>query len=120
MSTEEDELEKVDVSEKEDDGFSWTAFITISVIVIAAVWALIHFNPSEAEHEDKIDDVLTEVVSDAKKDGYVLSSQTRRVLKERKYHSLGVVSWTSSKAHGKSKLLTFGVLGHVFVLFDVE
>lgn len=86
------------------------------LVVVAAVWALVHFNPSEEDHQEKIAEVRREIRSE----GYSLSGKANSALDKAKYHSLGVVSWTSSKYHGKSCVVTVGLCGTVIPLLDVK
>ena len=86
------------------------------LVIVGAVWALVHFKPSERDHQEKIAEVRSEIRSE----GYSLSGKADRALNNAKYHSLGVVSWTSSKYHGKSFVVTVGLCGTVIPLFDVQ
>lgn len=103
---------------KDDEGEPGEALFgcLIILVIVAAVWALVHFNPSEEDHREKI----AEVRSELRSEGYSLSGPSKRVLKEAEYHSLGVVSWTSSKYHGKPCIVTIGLCGTVIPMFDVK
>lgn len=100
----------------DDDDFSWGGCITIVVLVVAAAWALIHFNPSEEKHEEKIAEVLIECMAD----GHYLSGSGVKAMNNLKYHSIGIASWTTSKYHGRTVLVTVGALGYVYPFFDVD
>ncbi|MDE6534861.1 MAG: hypothetical protein K2K82_02505 [Muribaculaceae bacterium] len=103
---------------KDDEGDTADAVFgcLMMLVIVAAVWALVHFNPSERDHQEKIAEVRREIRSE----GYSLSGKANSALNNAKYHSLGVVSWTSSKYHGKSFVVTVGLCGTVIPLFDVQ
>ena len=117
VDTDADKVEtvKAEASEKDDDDdFSWGGCIATFIIIAVIAWALIHFNPSEEKHLEKIADVTTA----AYLDGYELSGSGWRALNNIKYHSLGIVSWTTVKYHGKSRLSSIGAVGFVYPLIE--
>lgn len=113
MSTEENA--KQNNKEKDDEG-SWAGCLVTLVVIIAAAWALIHFNPSEDKHRQ----VVNEAVAETYVDGYTLSNSAIKALYNLNYHSIGVLSWTSTKYHGKPKVVTVGMLGYVHPLFEIN
>lgn len=96
-------------TESDDDDFSWPIFFVVIAVVAAAAWALIHYNPSEEDHREKVGKMLVEVMED----GYMPSLSTAKALKRLKYHSLGICSWTSTTQYQKPRLVTVGILGYV-------
>lgn len=101
-------------SEENNDDFSWGGCIMTIVVIVAASWALIHYNPSEKKHREAIAEVLTESMLD----GYSLTPSSAKAITNIKYHSIGVLSWTSTKYRGKTRLATVGALGYVYPLFE--
>ncbi|MDE6272514.1 MAG: hypothetical protein K2M31_05865 [Muribaculaceae bacterium] len=97
---------------KDDDDFSWGGCLFVLVLIIAALWALIHFNPSEEKHTEAI----AEVYSEALLDGFVPSGGSLNALNRIKYHSLGICSWTTTKYMGHVQLTSVGALGYVYPL----
>lgn len=111
---ENSEKKGYDGKKSEDEDIYWPGCIITLVVVIGALWGLIHFNPSEQEHREAIN----EVVQEAKMDNYHLDKSSRRALRDAKYHSLGIVSWTSTRYHGRTHLITIGAVGYVHSFLD--
>lgn len=109
-----EELNEEVEKEENDDDFSWGGCIAILVIVVASIWVLAHFNPSEEDHRAKIAEVTTEAYID----GYRPSYSSISAMSNIKYHSIGILSWTSTKYHGRPVLVTAGILGFVYPFID--
>lgn len=122
-----------DVSKLEnDDDFSWFGLIVVLVLIGAAVWGLMHYNPSKEEHFDAIE----EVYADAIKSQYVNDTfsgndaafmnaigggfQVKNQMDKMKYKSIGIASWTYTKQHGHYVLSSIGACGMVFPLIEVR
>lgn len=105
-----------DPKKKDDDDFSWGGCIFVLILLVAGVWALIHFNPSKEQHKETISEVLVESAID----GYYPSPSAANALSKAKYHSIGILSWTSTKYHGKTKIVTIGAVGWVHPFFDIQ
>lgn len=116
----DNDVDKVDTvtaeapKKDDDDDFSWGGCIATFIVIAVIAWALIHFNPSEEKHIEKIADVTTA----AYLDGYELSGSGLLALSDIKYHSLGIVSWTTIKYHGKSRVTSIGAVGFVYPLIE--
>ncbi len=112
MSTEEN----VKQNKREDDEGSWAGCLVTLVVIIAAAWALINFIPSEDRHRQVVNEAVTETYVD----GYTLSNSVRKALYNLNYHSIGILSWTSTKYHGKPIIVTVGMCGCVHPLFEIN
>lgn len=99
-----DEAEGTKKEKKEDEGSIWGGIIFLAVIALA-IWALVHFNPSETDHKKEIASVLTEA---ANEDMYLVGA------KNFEYHSLGICSWTTIDQLGHTKVSSIGILGFVW------
>lgn len=111
-------------SEKDDDDFSWGGCIVVLVLAVAAVWALVHFNPSEQAHMDAIGEKVSDaLVSDlyAGDDNVLINAVGMSgQMKKLKYKSIGICSWTYVKRHGHYELGSIGACGMVFPLIEVR
>ena len=100
--------------EEEEEG-SWVGGLLFLAVIGAALWALIHFNPSEEKHREVLSQDLAEAYVDAAMQGYTLDTRT---LSRLKYGSLGICSWTYVKRRGKFEIATVGACGYVLSLVD--
>ena len=107
--------EKPDKDKEEEEGGSWVGGLLFLAVIGAALWALIHFNPSEEKHREVLSQDLAEAYVDAAMQGYTLDTRT---LSRLKYGSLGICSWTYVKRRGKFEIATVGACGYVLSLVD--
>lgn len=117
---EEEELKVKQDGHDEDEDFSWGGCVVVVALFIVALWALIHFNPSEQDHRDAINEVVREARAEMLADGYVMTGSTNRALRGIKYHSIGVCSWTTTTYRGSMKLTSVGILGWTYPLVAFE
>ncbi|MDE6080973.1 MAG: hypothetical protein K2F70_01720 [Muribaculaceae bacterium] len=126
MDKEEKELKQHPLNEepaaentekKEEEDGNCLGSILFMILVAAVIWALIHFNPSEEEHHEKIKESLTEAVADIYTDGYSPDYRQIAKISDAKYHSLGVCSWTTVRYRGQTSVTSIGILGWVCPLF---
>ncbi|MDE6048182.1 MAG: hypothetical protein K2G09_00615 [Paramuribaculum sp.] len=108
--------EKKEKENEEEEGGCVGAIIFL-IVVAAAIWALVHFNPSKEDHQEKINEALSEQVVDMYSDGYVPDYRQIGKLSKAKYHSLGICSWTTIRQGGKPVITSVGILGWVCPLF---
>lgn len=95
----------------EDDDTTWVGGCVVLLLIGVVVWALVHFNPSEEDHMDAIEEQVTEAVADAWLNGETLTPGAAAALSRIEYHSLGVCSWTTTRYKGKTSITSIGILG---------
>lgn len=104
---------------KKDDS-SWIGGLFVLVLVGAAIWALVHFNPSEEAHRDALEEVVSEQFVDdfysGNDNAMINALGASAQLKKLKYKSIGVCSWTYVKKRGRYELGSIGACGMVFTL----
>lgn len=96
-------------NENEEDDFSWGGCLVTLVVIGAVIWALVHFNPSEEKHREAVREVVEELLMD----GQIPSLSASKALANIQYHSIGILSWTSTRYRGRTQLVTAGLLGYV-------
>lgn len=112
--TKEDTVDdKKKKKDDDDEGGSVFGCLFMVVLVGVAIWLLVHFNPSEEDHREKIGEVVTEQLTEAALDGYTLAPSSTIALSRIKYHSAGVCSWTSTRQGGKTVITSIGICGWV-------
>ena len=89
----ENEPTSDEVSDEEEEEGSWIGGIVILALIGIAIWALVHFNPSE---EDHFEEVRESVVEQVEVDGSSIMNAAL-VLDKLQYKSIGVASWTYVK-----------------------
>lgn len=105
--------ENIEIAQKRksDDDNSWIGGLIMIAVVVAAIWGLIHYNPTEEEHMEAIRDQIGEAVVSMAMDGESMSLGSMAALSKIKYHSLGVCSWTATKYRGMYRVTSIGILG---------
>lgn len=90
VSTSEDAV-STSKKEKDEEGSAWVGILFLALIALA-IWALVHFNPSERDHKREIASVLTEAAAN---DMYLVGA------KNFEYHSqhLLVDHYRSTRPH---------------------
>ena len=112
----ENEPTSDEVSDEEEEEGSWIGGIVILALIGIAIWALVHFNPSE---EDHFEEVRESVVEQVEEDGSSIMNAAL-VLDKLQYKSIGVASWTYVKYKGKVHLGSIGLCGFVIPLIGIE
>lgn len=105
-----------DSDEADEEEGSWIGGLILLALIGAAIWALVHFNPSEEDHFDKVRESLVEQVVE---DGSNIMT-AGLALDKLKYKSIGVASWTYIKYKGKMHLGSVGICGIVIPLISIE
>lgn len=128
METKNNELQqrssgsKNDKDEDDDDG-SWIKGCVSIVLIAVCVWVMWHYNPSESDHrqvvEQRIDDASAKLLVDGYSFGDIMFNFAS-LKGNLKYHSFGICSWTTSKEYGSTTITTFGVLGWTCPLFKID
>ena len=105
--------EEYENEKEENESWGAAGIITIVVLAVLAIWALVHFNPSEEEHEEKIAEIVAEAKLEGAGKGYSVSLPGISTME---YHSIGICSWTTMKQFGGSHVTSIGILGYVHPL----
>lgn len=101
----------------DDSGEVVKGLLSLILIIVVAI-VLWNTNPNESEHRDCVKEVVTEVTAEYLMDGRFYLPP--RELKNLKYHSIGIVSWTSVRQRGKDRIVTFGIFNHVLPLLELQ
>lgn len=105
------------VTKDDDTGEVIKGLLSLILIIVVSI-VLWNTNPKESEHRDCVKEVVAEVTAE-----YLLEGRFNlppRELKNLKYHSLGVVSWTSVRQRGKDRIVTLGIFNHVIPLLEIQ
>ena len=103
----EEEKGKKDDDEEEE---GWLGSLLFLAVIGVAIWALIHFNPSESDHRKAIAEDIADSYLEAAVMGYSLDVSAIARLK---YGSLGVCSWTYTTRGGRFQIASVGACGYV-------
>lgn len=109
---EEEEVEE-EFEEDDDSGSSGFWFGLVKILFIAlAIWALIHYNPSEKKQADVVTDELAKIVR-RNPDALWTAAYVKSNLQ---YQDLWIVSWTYVEPKGRN---VKGAFGNDYVLCSV-
>ena len=113
----EDVSADADASKQEDEEEgSWIGGLIVIALIGVAIWALVHFNPSEEDHYDKVRESLVEQVEEDGSNPF----NAALALDKLKYKSIGVASWTYVKYKGHTHLGSIGLCGFVIPFIGIE
>lgn len=101
--------------EETGDAISGILLLLTIIGVAVLLWCT---NPSATDHQDCVDEMVTEVMDEYESNGRILIPP--KTLNNIEYHSLGIVSWSTVRYRGKPRIATVGALNYVYPMFEIQ